>query len=401
LGRNLGSCWIDLRTVTRAIKSTDFREDITSQFGTALTIDDTNAGRLYDLIEDKIVVTNTIPGYFTESFDNFVFGNLAYRNFNNEEFDNSMIQVNNLVEVNHELKKIIDENEQVSYRDLTNYNFGTYGKLSKIRIAQVYYAIGSYLMNKKITSENPNSNNVNNIVSKSIISQNNKLIILFDEDSADVEDIDSFLSEFGKLLNSFNKNSAVEISLSGYASTDESSSSSLARKRVVSVSKILKSNFGDYTFILPKNIIFEETNKFRGASQNRRVEIEVLSSDNSESTQLNRQNNEEVSIGCSECGNGLFNLCDIEECHSLGTECYFTKISYKRGILPYSANSCIKIPQYIYCEDFIDDPIICARELCRYNEDAISNTFKCMSSNANSNDLSSGENIDQGALLSI
>ena len=149
LGRNLGSCWIDLRTVTRAIKSTDFREDITSQFGTALTIDDKLAQKIYN---DNDLEEKEENKYFTKSAENFVYINP----------DLNVVYLNNIVELENELKDIISK-EAGSYRDLTNYNFGTYGKLSKIRIAQVYYAIGKYLKDKLVVNAEA-ENTIENIV---------------------------------------------------------------------------------------------------------------------------------------------------------------------------------------------------------------------------------------------
>jgi len=94
-------------------------------------------------------------------FNNFVYRGLVYQDYT--IYNDFITKLDELTEVNHELNKIIDTAEKASYRDLTNYNFGTYGKLSKIRIAQVYYAIGKYLKDKLVVNAEA-ENTIENIV---------------------------------------------------------------------------------------------------------------------------------------------------------------------------------------------------------------------------------------------
>ena len=140
LGRNLGECWIDLRTVTRAIKSTDFRQSVEERKGVGLTISDELARVIFDRLEEDLIGT-----YFIDNKEEFEY-NPGY------ELTPSYVNpINDLTEVRHEIKQIIESSGFVgSYRDLELYNFGYYGKLAKIRIAQVYYGLGVDLKKKEV-----------------------------------------------------------------------------------------------------------------------------------------------------------------------------------------------------------------------------------------------------------
>jgi hypothetical protein len=141
LGRNLGTCWIDLRTVSRAIKSTDFKEDISERYGEELTINDELAKKIFDKNEELFKNYFLLTG---EEVD-YLKGN----------FREDIFVLNELTEIQHERTTLKDGDGYIgSYRDLSNYNFGNYGKLSQIRIGQVYYALGKYLRDKEVEKSN-------------------------------------------------------------------------------------------------------------------------------------------------------------------------------------------------------------------------------------------------------
>src|SRR3989344_3645464 len=141
LGRNLGTCWIDLRTVTRAIKSTDFREDVTARYGEDLTITDELARELFEKIEKILKEYFSLNG---EDVD-FIYNKQQTPKENLNHFVNDPI-----IENQNTIKEILNSDKIASYRDLSKYNFGYYGKKSQIRIGQVYYGLGKYLKGKEV-----------------------------------------------------------------------------------------------------------------------------------------------------------------------------------------------------------------------------------------------------------
>tara|TARA_Y100000310_G_scaffold229739_1_gene232161 strand:- start:2577 stop:4013 length:1437 start_codon:yes stop_codon:yes gene_type:complete len=64
-----------------------------------------------------------------------------------------------------------------------------------------------------------------------------------------------------------------------------------------------------------------------------------------------------VCPSCSDCGSGLFNLCDRVECNGCGTSCY-----YQTGII--IGGDCYECNASVKCDDYTDDQMTCNNDPC-------------------------------------
>ena len=294
IGRNLGSCWIDLRTVTRAIKSTDLRENVTARYGEELTVSDELAKYIFDIIEEYLMNDGNYRGYFIGNKEEFV--------YNLDALSKDSIQVwFPYVEFENNLKEIINSRVQGSYRDLSNYNFGYYGKKSQIRIGQIYYALGKYLRDKEVIKEEQEklierrriegSKTVTPVSSLKVggdsLKEGISFSLLFKKDSTDFVEgnMDKFWNSFYEYYNDY-KDRLVKINLYGYSSEEENNGLELSYYRAEEVKDLLLSILSGESKVPSIEIVEYEdsvTNKFNDGNSielNRRVNIAFVLSEN-------------------------------------------------------------------------------------------------------------------------